>query len=353
MHFLRKKSQKLNKRTKLKDIADQLGISITTVYRALNNKSDINEETKRKILDLANELEYRPNSLAISLRKNKMIPLVGVILPIINHYFFATVLKGIMSNAHLHNSLIIAGESLQDPTKEKRILDQFMDQGVSGIIMAPARNSNFEKNIIPLLHKRTPIVIIDRMYDHYKGNYVLTDDYGGGYKATQHLLDNGYKRIAHIGSTDDKSIGTERRKGYVAALNDAGIFPKEEYIILSDIDNPDTTIEKGYEAAAILFKLKNPPDAVFAVTDDIAIGVIEYAKENNIFIPEELGIVGFSNSKMSNYIRPRLTTVEQNGFKMGQLAFDYFSKASSSYGEVFQKTFDLDLIIRESSLGKK
>lgn len=343
----------MSKRTKLKDIADQLGISITTVYRALNNKSDINEETKREILELANKLGYRPNSLAISLRKNKMIPLVGVILPIINHYFFSTVLKGIMSKAHLHNTLIIAGESLQNPTKEKKILDQFMDQGVSGLIMAPARNSNFEKSIIPILHKRTPVVIIDRMYDHYKGNFVLTDDYGGGFKATQHLIDNGYKRIAHISSLDNISIGTERKKGYVAALNEAGIILNEEYIILTDIDNPDAVIEKGYEATARLFKLKNPPDAVFAVTDDIAIGVIEYAKENNISIPEELGIVGFSNSKMSNYIRPRLTTVEQNGFEMGQLAFDYFNKASSSYGEVFQKTFDLNLIVRESSLRMK
>lgn len=343
----------MGKRTKLKDIADQLGISITTVYRALNDKSDINEDTKREILALAEELGYRPNSSAISLRRNKMIPLVGVMLPIINHYFFATVLKGIMSKAHLHNSLIIAGESLQNPTKEKKILDQFMDQGVSGIIMAPARNSNFEKNIIPILHKRIPIVIIDRMYDHYKGNYVLTDDFGGGYKATQHLLDNGYKKIAHIGSIDDKSIGTERRKGYVAALDAAGIIPKAEYIILNDIDNPHTAIEKGYNATALLFKLKYPPDAIFAVTDDIAIGVIEYARENNISMPEELGLVGFSNSQMSNYIRPRLTTVEQNGFAMGELAFDYFNKASSSNGEVFQKTFDLNLIIRESSLRKK
>lgn len=341
----------MNKRTKLKDIADQLGISITTVYRALNNKSDINEETKRKILDLANELGYRPNSLAISLRRNKTTPLVGVILPIINHYFFATVLKGIMSKAHLQDSLIIAGESLQNPKKEKKILDQFMDQGVSGIIMAPARTSDFEQSIIPILHKRTPIVIIDRMYDHYNGNYVLTDDFGGGYKATQHLLENGYKKIAHIGSIDDTSIGAERRKGYVAALNNAGIIQNKEYIILNDIDNPDTAIEKGYEATAELFKLKIPPDAIFAVTDDIAIGVIEYAKENNISIPDELGLVGFSNSKMSNFIRPRLTTVEQNAFAMGQLAFDYFTKASSSYGEVFQKSFDLNLIIRESSLG--
>ncbi len=343
----------MSKRTKLKDIADQLGISITTVYRALNNKSDINLETKREILELANKLGYRPNLLATSLRKNKMIPLVGVLLPIINHYFFSTVLKGIMAKAHSQNTLIIAGESLQNPVKEKKILDQFMDQGVSGIIMAPTRNSNFEKSIIPILHKRTPIVIIDRMYDHYRGNYVLTDDFGGGFKATQHLLDNGYKRIAHISSLDNISIGAERRKGYIEALNAAGIIPNEEYIILTDIDNPDAVIEKGYEATARLFKLKNPPDAVFAVTDDIAIGVIEYAKENNISIPEDLGIVGFSNSKMSNYIRPRLSTVEQNGFEMGQLAFDYFTKASSSYGEVFQKTFDLNLIIRESSLGKK
>ena len=343
----------MRKRTKLKDIADQLGISITTVSRALNNKADINEETKREILILANELGYRPNSLAISLRKNKTVPLVGVILPIINHYFFATVLKGIMSKAHLNDSLIIIGESLQNPKKEKKILDQFMDQGVSGIIIAPARNSNFKENIIPILHKRIPIVVIDRMYDHYKGNYVITNDYGGAYKAVQHLLDSGYKRIAHIGTNDDKSIGSERKRGYIAALNNAGISLQQEYIILNDIDNPDVAIGKGFKATAQLFNLKNPQDAIFAVTDDIAIGVIEYAEENNISIPNELGLVGFSNAQMSNYIRPRLSTVEQNGFEMGQLAFDYFNKASSSNGEVFQKTFELNLIIRESSVRKK
>jgi len=339
----------LSKRTKLKDIADELGVSITTVSRALNNKSDINEETKREILELASQLDYRPNSLAISLRRNKTIPLVGVILPIINHYFFATVLKGIMSKAHLNNALIIVGESLQNVKKEKKILNQFMDQGVSGIIIAPARNSNFEENILPILHKRIPIVVIDRMYADYTGNYVLTNDFDGAYKAVQHLLNNGYKKIAHIGSTDDRSIGTERKRGYIAALNKAGMEVNEEYIILNDIDNPNTAMAKGIRATAELFKLENPPDAIFAVTDEIAIGVIEYAKENNISIPKDLGLVGFSNAQISNYIRPRLSTIEQNGFEMGELAFDYFNKASSSNGEVFQKTFELDLIVRESS----
>ncbi len=341
----------LIKRTKLKDIAEQLGVSITTVSRALNNKADINEQTKREILELANKLGYRPNSLAVSLRRNKNTTLVGVILPIINHYFFSTVLKGIMSKAHLNNSLIIVGESLQNPQKEKEILNQFMDQGVSGIIISSSNNSSFDENIIPLLHKRIPIVIIDRMYDNYEGNYVLTNDFGGAYKAVQHLLDNGYKRIAHIGSTDDISIGLERKRGYIAALNDAGFTSiNEEYVILNDIDNPDFAIEKGFNATAELFKLKNPPDAIFAVTDDLAIGVIEYARENNIAIPDELGLVGFSNSQISNYVRPRLSTVEQNGFEMGQLAFDYFKKASTSNGAVFQKVFELDLIIRESSV---
>ena len=339
----------MSKRTKLKDIADKLGISITTVSRALNNKTDINEETKMEVLELARQLDYRPNSLAISLRRNKTVPLVGVILPIINHYFFATVLKGIMSKAHLHNSVIIIGESLQDAKKEKKILDQFMDQGVSGIIIAPARSSIFEENIVPILHKRIPIVVIDRMYDNYTGNYVLANDYEGAYKAVQHLIDSGYKKIAHIGSTDDKSIGTERRRGYFAALNKAGIEPNEDYVIRNDIDNPDFAFEKGFSATAELFKLDNPPDAIFAVTDDIAVGLIEYAKENNISIPENLGLVGFSNAKISSYIRPKLSTVEQNGFAMGELAFDYFNKASSSNGEVFQKKFELDLIVRESS----
>ena len=221
----------MNKRPKLKDLADELGVSITTISRALNDKSDINLETKRKILDLANQMNYRPNKLAVSLRKNQSANMIGVIVPTVNHYFFSAVLKGIMNTAHQEGFLVLVGESIHSNTKEKKILDDFIEYGVSGILMAPSRTSSFEDNVIPILHRRIPIVIMDRMYKNYDGNYVLSNDFQGAYNAVDHLIRNGYRRIAHIGSTDAESIGLERQRGYRRALQSNGIEINDKYII--------------------------------------------------------------------------------------------------------------------------
>ncbi len=339
----------MRKRTKLKDIADALGVSITTVSRALNNKIDINQQTKRKILELAADLDYRPNNLAISLRKNKVNNVVGVVIPEINHYFFATVLKGIMAKAHQNNYLVIVGESQHKNNKEKQVLEEFMEHGVNGILLAPCQGSNFEDNVLPLIHRRIPTVVMDRMYEDYKGNYVLSDDFHGAFIAVNHLIEMGYKRIAHIGSTDSRSVGTQRRRGYLASLKKAGIKEIQDLIELVDLTDTELGVKAGYLAAKKLLSRKNPPDAIFTVTDDVALGVYQYAKEFNISIPKDLGIVGFSNSMFSQHISPGLSTVEQNGVAMGALSFDFFFQALHSNGSVFQKVFESKLIIRESS----
>ncbi len=342
----------MTKRVKLKDIAEALGISITTVSRALNNKSDINQATRRKILEMASEMDYKPNNLAISLRKNKSAQVIGVVLPIINHYFFSTVLKGIMTRAHLHNYMVLVGESLHVLQKEKQILEEFVDYGVSGILIAPCLGSNFEQNLLPIIHRRIPTVVMDRMYENYNGNFVLTNDYKGAFDAVEHLIKNGYTKIAHLSSLDAHSVGAERRKGYLDALKKNEITPNPDYLKQLDLKEEVKSIRAAYFATESLFKLDNPPDAIFTVTDEIALGVYQYAQENNINIPNDLGIVGFSNAMISKYISPQLTTVEQNGILMGETAYDFFHQALHSNGHLFQKTFDSNLIVRESSIPK-
>jgi len=338
------------KRTKLRDIAEALDISIATVSRALNNKLDINENTKSAVLDMAQRLNYKPNNLAVSLRKNDSLRVVGVIVPLVSHAFFASILEGILKKAKEFNYFVLIGESQHSSVQEKTILDEFSDFGVSGILMAPAKHSDFSQNVLSIIHTRTPVVVIDRMYDNYNGNYVNNNDYAGAYKATAHLIEQGYKRIAHIGSSDSWSIGHERREGYLAALKDHNILFDENYLVNCDFNNKEEGTEEGYRAAHRLFSLKNPPDAIFSVTDDVATGIYMYAKEHQISIPGQLGVVGFSNSDLSSLLDPPLTTLAQNPEYMGSVSFDYFYKALHSNGQVYQTTLEPELLIRKSSL---
>lgn len=299
---------------------------------------------------MAKEMDYKPNNLAISLRKNKVSNVIGVVIPVVNHYFFSTVLKGIMTKAHAHNYLVIVGESVHNSKKEKEILEEFMDYGISGILLAPCLGSDFSENLLPIIHRRIPVVVMDRLYDNYNGNYVLTEDKSGAYIAVRHLIEMGYQRIAHIGSTDSSSVGLERKNGYLSALRDHGMTIDESYIELVDLMDINEGIQNGYERMASLMSCKVPPDAVFTVTDDVALGVYQYARDHGIKIPDELGVVGFSNSKVSKYLSPSLSTVEQNGEAMGNLAFDYFMQALHTNGMVYQKKFQSDLIVRQSSM---
>jgi len=221
---------------------------------------------------------------------------------------------------------------------------------VSGILLAPSKHSDFSKNVLSIIHTRTPVVVMDRMYDNYHGNYVNNNDFEGAYKGVTHLIEQGYKHIAHIGSSDSWSIGPERRKGYIAALKDHGLPYDEAYSIICDFNNKEEGEEEGYKASHRLFSLKNPPDAIFSVTDEIATGIYGYAKDNNIDIPNQLGVVGFSNSEVSKYLNPGLTTLEQYPDMMGAMSFDYFYSALHSNGQVYQTSLEPKLVVRKSSL---
>jgi len=341
------------RRAKLKDIAEALGISITTVSRAINDKSDIKLETKEAVLAKVAELNYQPNNLAVSLRRSNTLNLVGVVIPFVKHYFFSTLLEGIMDQAHRFNYFVILGESLHDSDKEQKILADFIQHGVGGILLAPCKHSDFDKNVLPIIRRRLPVVIMDRMYDSYKGCYINNDDFRGGYDAVTHLIECGYQRIAHISSSDSWSIGHDRKEGYRTALQEHGFDLDPNYIHICNFNNKEEGEEEGYLATHMLMSLKNPPDAIFSVTDDIALGVYKYAKEHDINIPNDLGIVGFSNSELSQYLTPPLTTMEQYGYQIGSDAFKFFLKAKMEDGGIFQKTLRPKLIERASTISKR
>lgn len=332
-------------KVKLVDIARALNISTTTVSKALNDKSDISAKTKKAVIELADKWDYRPNNLAISLRKNKQLNLIGVVLPNVDHYFFSTILKGIISKASTKNYLVMVGESNQDAEKEKLILEEFINYGINGALVAPAPESLYN-NLKAIKDYRIPHILIDRTYEGFAGHYVKSDDYNGALKAVTHLIKQGYTKIAHVKISDNWSVGSDRLKGYEDALQNSGFTIRPDYIITCDLANK----QEGLAIAAELLNMQDPPDAVFTVNDRVAAGILEYSQKNNISIPEDLGLVGFSNSLISSMVSPKLTTVEQRGEAMGELAFDYFFKSLTNKEAVYQKTFESKLIIRESSV---
>lgn len=337
-------------RATLKDIANALNISVTTVSRALNNKDDISPKTKQAVLDVAKMLDYKPNAIAVSLRKNVSNKIIGVVLPNVDHYFFSTILKGIMTSSHLSEYMVMVGESAQDFKREQTIIDHFADHMVSGVIYSPSRHPDAPKNLALLRKHDIPFLLIDRKFDDYSGSFVQHDDYNGAYAAVSHLIAQGYKHIAHIRGDESCKISTERFKGYIAALSDHGL-PIDNHLVKSCTYAKK---EDGYKMSKILFTGNyTKPDAVFTVTDNVASGVYEYARNHDISIPKDLGVVGYSNSEIADHLSPKLSSIEQNGQEMGRTAFNFLISQIQNNRSVYQKTFSTKLLIRGSSMRLK
>jgi len=332
------------KRTKLKDIAQALNISVTTVSRAINSKSDISEETRKAVLEMAEKLNYRPNALAISLRKSEF-NVIGVILPSVDHYFFGTVLKGIMNKAHQANYLVMIGESMNDIEKEKEILNQFMSHCVTGILISPSVQDSSLDSLSQVRNKRIPFVVVDRPLQNEVDSVVKYDDLNGAFLAVDHLIGQGYKHIAVLKGRKECIISETRLDGYKKALKLNGI--RYEPTLVKSCMYPSK--KDGYLMSKELLLSKKEVDAIFAITDEMAAGAYESAEEYDLKIPTDLGIVGYSNSEISYHLSPKLTTVEQPGESMGEQAFDYLQQIIIGNSRLFKRTFDAQLIIRNSS----
>ncbi len=336
------------KRIGLKDIAQALNISVTTVSRGLNNKFDISKTTREAILKKADELNYRPNAFAVSLRKNEYFS-IGVILPKIDHYFFSTLLKGIMNKAHMANYLVIIGESSHDLEKEKEVMQQFISHCVTGVIISSSYHSSQRLSLDILDKNRIPYVMVDRFIEGSNKPFVKFDDENGGYLATDHLINSGYKKIAILKGEDNCSISNARFKGYRKAIQANGLTFNAKHVrhCITDLE------DECYSQAMDLLLSKNRPDAFFAVNDNIAIGVYQAALACNLKIPEDIGVVGYSNSIISKNVTPKLSTIEQPGIEMGEQAFDFLQQCIIGNDQRLTRTFEARLIIRDSSIKQK
>ena len=336
----------------IKDIARELGISPSTVSRALKDHPDISPETKRVVTELAEKLNYQPNSIALSLRHSKSNT-IGVIIPQVVHWFFSTVISGIEDIAYGAGYSVIVSQSNESYEKEVTDTKSLFNNRVDGILISMSKETTDFAHFESLYSRGIPMVFFDRVCPQLNTSKVVVNDFNAAYNATKHLIEQGYKNIAHLAGGKNLAIGTDRLNGYKTALEENGIKFGERYVAHENL------VDDELHAKALmheLFELPDPPDAVFANNDVSAIGAMMAAKERNLKIPEEFGIVGFSNWRFTELTEPALSTVDQRGFEIGQEAARLLIKEieapEDELVEPTTKTIETKLIVRKSSVRK-
>ncbi|WP_276371213.1 LacI family DNA-binding transcriptional regulator [Chryseolinea sp. H1M3-3] len=340
---------KVKKKATIVDIALKLGITPSAVSKAFSNHPRISEQTKEAVLKAAQQLDYRPNAMATGLRKGKS-GLIGVIVPAIHYSFFATAIKGAEETLSREGYSVIIAQSKDDYNFEKKQLEGMMRAQVEGVIASLAMGTqNFD--FYKILSSKIPVVLFDRTFEDEKISTVTVDDFSGAVKAIDHLVQRGYSRIAHLAGYSHVLPFRKRIDGYKRALIDHGIIFDPDYLIECA---PNTN--EGINATESLFKLSQPPDAIFAASDYLAFGAISVVQEKGIKIPEEFGIVGFSNEQFSSQVTPAISTVDQFSETLGstaaQLLIDQLRDGKVKNFIPQRKVISPQLIHRQSSAGK-
>jgi LacI family transcriptional regulator len=333
------------------DIAKHLNISATTVSRGLKDHPTINKNTRKKIFETARHLGYRSNTFASSLRSKKTHT-IGIIVPRLNSYFMSTVLAGMEDAASRENYNLIISQSLESSEKEIANAHTMFNKRVDGLLASLAYDTENIVHFEPFFKKGIPVIFFDRIYSHNESTSVVIDNYRAAYDVTKHLLEQGCRRIMHLGGNMLRNVYSDRLKGYKQALNDHKIIFDDKLVLISKLNE-----EAGTEAAKIILKMAGKqPDAVFSANDTAAVFCMIKLKEAGIRIPGDIAFAGFNNDPVSKIIEPNLTTVNYSGYDMGEAAVNSIINHLNGISSV--KTTNTiilrsDLIIRESSLKNK
>lgn len=338
----------MKKKITLKQIARELDVSISTVSKSLRDSSEIGEETRLKVQAFAKFYNYKPNNIALSL-KNRKSKAIGIIIPEIVHHFFSTVINGIEQVANEHGYSVII--CLSDDSFDKEVLNMEMlaNGSIDGFIMSLSKETQFKADfhhITEVINQGMPVVMFDRVTNEILCDKVIIDDKAAAYEAVQSLIDNGKKKIALVTTVDYVSVGKLRTDGYVKALLDNGIPFDENLIIkIENVDTCEIIISKLLQDKAI--------DAVFAVNELFAVTCIKTANKMGLRVPEDLSIIAFTDGIISKYSTPTITTVSQNGIKMGNKAakmlIDRLESENEEEENYITEVIETHLIEREST----
>jgi len=339
------------KETTLKQIAETLGISITTVSKALKNYPDVSAKTKKKVLELAQTLQYTPNSFAVNLRTRESRT-IGLIIPEVVHHFFSNVINGIIAEAEKNGYLVIILQSNESLELEKKQVDLLINKRVDGIIMSLSNESNDDEHIKDIIRREIPFVMFDKISKLINCSKVIINDQKAAFEAVEHLISKGCKKIAHIRGPVNPQNSIDRFLGYKKAIekNNLNFDSKLVYTC------KNVTFDEGKEFAAQIIKDHPDVDGIFVITDLVAVGVIAYFNENNINVPNQIKVIGFSNWFMSQVITPKLSTIDQPSYEMGVNSFNLLLEEINLRKELQEfkpKTIELQtsIIERESTSG--
>src|SRR5690606_4031338 len=329
------------------DISKKLNISAATVSRALNNNPKISLKTRELVLKTAQELNYKQNRLALALKSGKTNS-IGVIVPYINRNFFSAVIYGIEKMLAPHGYNVIICQSHEDAQNEANHIAALLNTQVDGIFMSVSKTTQDTSHIEKILENKTPLIFFDRKKDIPGVSSVTIDDFRGGYMATEHLIKQGARRVAHFSGDLNLEIYRNRHDGYLKALEDNNIPVDRDLIVLTN-----SGIEAGAEAVTKLWAKKERPDAIFSSSDFAALGAVQELRKMDVEIPGEVGVVGFSNEPFTKYMELPMSSVDQTPTAMGEIAAQVFLEQINNEQHVLsmEKRVVLapELIVRRSS----
>jgi DNA-binding LacI/PurR family transcriptional regulator len=329
----------------IKDIAKILGVSPSTVSRAIKDHPDISMQTKQQVRDLVEKMRYKPNVIALSLRSRKT-NLIGVIVPQIIHHFFSSVISGIEDTAMDEGYNVMLFQSNESYEREVLNIQTLHNNRVDGVLISLSKTTHKFRHITDLLDDGVPVVLFDRISDEIETDKVIVDDFNGAFNAVEMLIKTGCKRIAHFAAPQYLQIGYQRKRGYISALEKNGIEVDDSLIVKCDV------IEEALEITPKIMSLPNPPDAIFTVNDLTAAGVLKVLKSMNLRVPEDVSVVGFSDGLVATVTDPTLSTVSQHGFLLGKKAASVLlDRIRNGVDVKFPVTeiIPTELIIREST----
>jgi len=339
---------KTTKDVTIYDVAEALNLSPSTISRGLKDHPHIHKDTKKKIWAAAKEMGYQQNKFASSLRKRRT-ETIGVVVPRLNSYFMATVISGMEKITNKHGYGLIISQSQESGKQEISCISTLFNSRVDGILISLAFDTKNLDHFNKLFNKNIPIVFFDRVADCEGCMSVIIDNYKAGYEATTHLIEQGCKKIIHLGGNILRNVYSERFRGYKQALHDNGIDFNQKLVFISDL-----TGQSGRDIMKKVLKQNLKPDGIFASNDTSAVATMVEMQEAGIKIPDDIAVAGFNNEPISQVIRPNLTTVDYPAREIGEIAATALIEKLNNSQSVNYSTIVLkhSLIIRQSSLRK-
>lgn len=333
----------------IKDIARALGLSTSTVSRALRDSYEISPETKKLVLEYAEKNNYHPNPIALSLKERRSRSIGVVVCEIANPYF-SQVINGIESIAYQHGYNVIIAQSRESFDREVLNLQYLTSRSIDGLIISVSTETTDFTYLQELYQKKMPIVFFDRIVSEIDTHKVIADNFKGAYEATMHLITNGYRRIATISNPALLSITRERLAGYMAALAENGMEADES--LIKYCQHGGMIVQEVEDAVNELLELKQRPDAFFATADKLTTNCLRILKARKIAVPGEMGLIGFSNTDLTELLDPPLSVVRQPAFNMGEESTRLLLQLIESKRPVTEfetRVLPTELLIRDST----